>query len=161
MNKKSKASFIAHAAIIAALYILLTLISNALSLANGVIQIRISEALTILPYFTPAAIPGLFAGCILGNLLTGCTPLDIVFGSIATLLGAFFTYKIRKWKYFSPLPPILFNTLLLPPVLAYVYRFEGTLIYFIITIFIGELISCGFLGLILQKALEKYRNLLF
>ena len=77
MKKNSKALFIAHAAIIAALYVVLTLIANALGLANYAIQIRFSEALTILPYFTPAAIPGLFVGCILSNILTGCVPLDI------------------------------------------------------------------------------------
>ena len=85
MNKKT--TFIVHAAVIAALYVVLTLIANALGLANHAIQIRISEALTILPLFTPAAIPGLFIGCILANFLTGCLIWDIVFGSLATLLG--------------------------------------------------------------------------
>ena len=161
MKKNSKALFLAHAAIIAALYVVLTLIANALGLANYAIQIRFSEALTILPYFTPAAIPGLFVGCILSNLLTGCVPLDIFFGSIATLLGAIFTYKIRKWKYLTPLPPIIFNILLVPPVLAFVYKFEGTLYYFALTVGIGEIISCGILGLILLFVLEKYKNVLF
>ena len=161
MKKNSNALFLAHAAIIAALYVVLTLIANALGLANYAIQIRFSEALTILPYFTPAAIPGLFVGCILSNLLTGCVPLDIFFGSIATLLGAIFTYKIRKWKYLTPLPPIIFNILLVPPVLAFVYKFEGTLYYFALTVGIGEIISCGILGLILLSVLEKYKNVLF
>ena len=155
MKKNSKALFIAHAAIIAALYVVLTLIANALGLANYAIQVRFSEALTILPYFTPAAIPGLFVGCILSNLLTGCIPLDILFGSLATLLGAIFTYKMRKWKFLTPLPPILFNMLFIPPVLAYVYNFEGTLYYFAITVGIGEIISCGFLGLMLHSAISK------
>lgn len=161
MKKNSKALFIAHAAIIAALYVVLTLIANALGLANYAIQVRFSEALTILPYFTPAAIPGLFVGCILSNILTGCVPLDIIFGSIATLLGAIFTYKLRKWKFLTPLPPIISNIIFVPPVLAYVYQFEGTLYYFAITVGIGEIISCGILGLILLSILEKYRNVLF
>ena len=161
MKKNSKALFIAYAAIIAALYVVLTLIANALGLANYAIQIRFSEALTILPYFTPTAIPGLFVGCILSNILTGCMPLDILFGSIATLLGAIFTYKLRKWKFLSPLPPIFFNMLFVPPVLAYVYRFEGTLYYFAITVGIGELISCGVLGIMLLLVLEKNRKRLF
>ena len=161
MKKNSKAIFIAYAAIIAALYVVLTLLANALGLANYAIQIRFSEALTILPYFTPAAIPGLFVGCILSNILTGCMPLDILFGSLATLLGAIFTYKIRKWKYLTPLPPIIFNMLLVPPVLAFVYKFEGTLYYFAITVGIGEIISCGVLGLMLLHLLEKYKNRLF
>ena len=161
MKKNSKAMFIAHAAIIAALYVVLTLIANALGLANYAIQVRFSEALTILPYFTPAAIPGLFVGCILSNLLTGCIPLDILFGSLATLLGAIFTYKMRKWKFLTPLPPILFNMLFIPPVLAYVYNFEGTLYYFAITVGIGEIISCGVLGIMLLLLLEKYKSALF
>ena len=85
MNKKIK--FITQAAVIAALYTVLTFIANALGLANQAIQVRISEALTILPVFTPAAIPGLFAGCLLSNVLTGCALLDVVFGSLATLIG--------------------------------------------------------------------------
>lgn len=161
MKKNSKALFIAHAAIIAALYVVLTLIANALGLANYAIQVRFSEALTILPYFTPAAIPGLFVGCILSNILTGCVPLDILFGSLATLLGAIFTYKLRKWKYLTPLPPIIFNMLFVPPVLSFVYQFEGTLLYFAITVGIGEIISCGILGLLLLLVLEKYRGQLF
>ena len=95
MKKNSKALFIAHAAIIAALYVVLTLIANAMGLANYAIQVRFSEALTILPYFTPAAIPGLFVGCILSNIITGCVPLDVLFGSLATLFGAIFTYKLQ------------------------------------------------------------------
>ena len=161
MRKNSKALFIANAAIIAALYVVLTLIANALGLANYAIQVRFSEALTILPYFTPAAIPGLFVGCILSNILTGCVPLDIIFGSLATLLGAIFTYKLRKWKYLTPLPPIIFNILFVPPVLAFVYRFEGTLYYFALTVGIGELISCGVLGIALLLLLEKHRKALF
>lgn len=161
MKKNSKALFVAHASIIAALYVVLTLFSNALGLANYAIQIRFSEALTILPYFTPAAIPGLFVGCILSNTLTGCLPLDIIGGSIATLLGAICTYKLRKWKYLSPLPPIIFNMLIIPPILSFVYQFEGTLYYFTLTVGIGEILSCGILGTFLLLFLEKYRAILF
>ena len=161
MKKNSKALFVAHASIIAALYVVLTLIANALGLANYAIQIRFSEALTILPYFTPAAIPGLFVGCILSNTLTGCLPLDIIGGSIATLLGAICTYILRKWKYLSPLPPIIFNMLIVPPILSFVYQFEGTLYYFTLTVGIGEILSCGVLGTFLLLFLEKYRAILF
>lgn len=161
MKKNSKAMFVAHAAIIAALYVVLTLMANALGLANYAIQIRFSEALTILPYFTPAAVPGLFVGCILSNLLTGCLLPDIIGGSIATLLGAIFTYKMRKWKFIAPLPPIIFNVLIIPPILSFVYHFEGTLLYFSVTVGIGEIISCGILGTFLLMVLEKYRFLLF
>ncbi|MBO5487616.1 MAG: QueT transporter family protein, partial [Eubacterium sp.] len=88
-NKESnKVLLLVQAAMIAALYIVLTFIANALGLASQAIQIRFSEALTILPYFTPAAIPGLFVGCLLSNILTGCALPDIIFGSLATLIGA-------------------------------------------------------------------------
>lgn len=159
---KKEVTFIVHAALIAALYVVLTMIANTLGLANYAIQIRFSEALTILPLFTPAAIPGLFIGCILSNVLTGCMLLDIVFGSIATLLGALGTYALRKkTKWAAPLPPILANTLIVPFVLAYVYQFEGSLPYFMLTVGIGEIISCGVLGLLLYNTLQKYKKHLF
>ncbi len=150
-----------QAAMIAALYVVLTLLANALGLANYAVQVRFSEALTILPFFTPAAIPGLTAGCILSNLLTGCMPLDIVFGSLATLLGAAGTYLLRKHMWAAPLPPIAANTIIVPFILAYVYRFEGSIPYFMLTVGIGELISCGILGMILLGVLNKYKNILF
>lgn len=70
-----KVLFITQAAMIAALYVVLTLLANALGLANYAVQIRFSEYATILPFFTPAAIPGLWVGCVLANFLTGCAPL--------------------------------------------------------------------------------------
>ena len=142
-------------AMIAAAYVVLTLLINSFGLANGVIQVRVSEALTILPYFTPAAIPGLFVGCIVANTLTGCALWDIVLGSLATLLGAVGTYLLRKYKWLAPLPPILANTIIVPFVLSYVYNFEGSIWYFMVTVGIGEVISCGIFGMILLLALEK------
>lgn len=97
-----------QAALIAAMYVVLTWLANIFGLANGAIQVRFSEALTILPYFTPAAIPGLFVGCVISNTITGAAVWDILFGSLATLIGAFFTYKLRHIsKWLAPLPPIL------------------------------------------------------
>lgn len=160
MNKK--VVFIVHAAVIAALYVVLTLVANALGLANYAIQVRFSEALTILPLFTPAAIPGLFIGCILSNFMTGCMLWDIVFGSIATLLGALGTYLLRKnSKWLAPLPPIAANTLIVPFILAYVYQFEGSIPYFMLTVGIGEIISCGILGLLLHNVLQRYKHVIF
>ena len=160
MNKK--VLFIVHAAVIAALYVVLTLLANALGLANYAIQIRFSEALTILPLFTPAAIPGLVIGCFLSNILTGCMLLDIIFGSLATLLGALGTYALRHCsKWLAPLPPIIANTIIVPFVLAYVYQFEGSIPYFMLTVGIGEIISCGILGLLLHGVLGKYKKYLF
>ncbi len=160
MNNK-KIMFLTHAAMIAALYVVLTMIANAMGLANHAIQIRFSEALTILPYFTPAAVPGLFIGCLLSNLLTGCAIPDIIFGSMATLLGALGTLYLRKRKWLAPLPPIAANTLIIPFILAYVYQFEGSLPYFMITVGIGEIISCGILGILLLNILQKYARRIF
>lgn len=165
-NKKVK--FLAHSAAIAALYVVLTLLANAFGLANYAIQVRFSEALTILPLFTPAAIPGLFVGCLLSNILTGCLPMDILCGSIATILGACGTYLIGAYlsgkkftKYLAVLPPIVANTIIVPPLLAFIYCLEGSLWYFAVTVCIGEIISCGILGLILYAALNKHKAAIF
>ena len=118
--KNKNTMFLVQAAAIGAIYVVLTLLFAPLS--YGEVQVRFSEALTILPYFTPAAIPGLFVGCILSNLLGGAIPVDIIFGSIATLIGAIFTYKLRgASKWLAPLPPIAANTVIVPFVLYYGY----------------------------------------
>jgi uncharacterized membrane protein len=156
MNKESKkVLLLVQAAMIAALYVVLTLIANALGLANQSIQVRFSEALTILPYFTPAAIPGLFVGCLLSNIITGCALPDIIFGSLATLIGAVLTRKLRSNKWFAPIPPIVANAIVVPPVLYFVYGL-GPLWFDFITVTIGEVISCGVLGMLLLFALKKY-----
>lgn len=153
--------FMVQAAMIAAVYVVLTYFISAFNLASGAIQVRISEALTILPVFTPAAVPGLFIGCFLSNLLTGCMPLDVVFGSLATLLGALGTYALRRNRWLAPIPPIVSNTLIVPFVLSYVYMAEGTIPFFMLTVGVGEVISCYVLGNILYSALNKYKNVIF
>ena len=92
--KNKGTQFLAEAAVIGAIYVVLTVLFAPLS--YGEVQVRFSEALTILPFFTPAAIPGVFIGCIIANLFGGAIPVDIIFGSIATLIGAVFTYKLRN-----------------------------------------------------------------
>ena len=159
--KKNKVLFLTQAAMIAALYVVLTFVSNAFGLASGAIQIRISEALTILPYFSPVAVPGLFIGCLISNLLTGCALFDVIFGSIATLLGAVGTRLLRRIKWLAPLPPIISNTVIVPFVLTYVYGLPGGIPYFMLTVGIGEIISCGVFGMILLSILSKYRSNLF
>ena len=159
--RRKRTLYVTRAAMIAALYVVLTMIANAFGLANYAIQVRFSESLTILPYFTPAAIPGLFAGCLISNILTGAMPLDVVFGSLATLIGALGTYYFRKWKWLTTVPPILANTIIVPYVLMHVYHFEGSLAYFMVTVGIGEIISCGVIGMGLLFALEKYKKDLF
>ena len=159
--RTKRVTFITQAAMIAAIYVVLTIFVSAFNLASGTIQVRISEALTVLPAFTPAAIPGLFIGCFISNLVSGCLPLDILFGSLATLLGACGTYLLRKWKWAVPIPPILANALIVPFVLAYVYHIPGGVPYFMVTVGIGEIISCGMLGIIVYNILARYRNVIF
>lgn len=162
MKKNNNPIFLTQAAVIAALYVVLTLLANALGLANYSIQVRFSEALTILPIFTPAAVPGLFVGCLLSNILTGCIFWDIIFGPIATLLGAIGTRLLRKKsKWLATLPPILSNTLIVPFILAFAYKFDGSLPYFMFTVGLGEILSCTVLGLILYSVLYKYRKHIF
>ncbi len=159
--KKMNAIFIAQAAMIAAFYVVLTYVSNLAGLASGVIQVRLSEALTILPFFTPAAIPGLAIGCFLSNVLTGCALFDVIFGSIATLIGAIGTYFLRKYKWLAPVTPILANILIIPYVLQVAYGIEDSYWFLMLTIGIGELISAGILGMILLFSLEKNKLTIF
>ncbi|MBQ9928367.1 MAG: QueT transporter family protein [Lachnospiraceae bacterium] len=159
-NNQNQVMLLVHAAMIAALYVVLTFIANALGLASSAIQIRFSEALTILPYFTPAAIPGLFIGCLLSNVMTGCALPDIIFGSLATLIGAVFTRKLRRYKWLAPIPPILSNAVIVPFVLLYAYGIKPLWFSFV-TVTAGEIISCGVLGMILLFSLQKYANRIF
>ncbi len=158
--KKKNIHLLTQAAMIAALYVVLTFVANAFGLANYAVQVRFSEALTILPYFTAAGIPGLFIGCLISNVLTGCALPDIVFGSLATLIGAVGTYKLRSFKWLAPLPPIAANAVIVPLVLKYAYGIEPLWFSFV-TVTAGELISCGLLGMLLLLALDKYRSRLF
>lgn len=159
--KDQRIKLICQGGIIAALYLALTLLANALGLANYAVQVRFSESLTILPYFTPAAVPGLFVGCLLSNILTGCALPDIIFGSLATLIGAVATYMLRnKSKWLAPLPAILSNAIIVPFVLLYAYGIEPLWFSFV-TVTAGEIISCGVLGMLLLNALKKYDSVLF
>ena len=118
MNKKtSKVRFLALSAVIAALYAVLTYAAAAMNLAFGAVQFRFSEALTVLPAFTPAAIPGLAVGCLISNLASPLGVVDWVFGTLATLLAGIFSYLVRniRWKeipVLAPLPPVIFNALI-------------------------------------------------
>ena len=161
MKTRNSVLYMTQAALIAALYVVITWYINAFNLANGAIQLRISEALTILPVFTPAAIPGLFVGCLLSNTLTGCVIWDIIFGSLATLIGAFGTYLLRKTKFIFTLPPVIANMLIVPAVLRYAYGIGDAYWYLMVTVGIGEAISVCVLGFLLRKVLEKSKNIIF
>ena len=141
---------------VAALYVVLTGISAMLNLDKGAIQLRLSEALTVLPIVTPAAIPGLFIGCFLSSALYGGIPIDVIFGSAATLIGAVGTYYIgKKHPLVATLPPVIANTVAVPLILKYAYMLEGPVTYVAITVFIGEFICCCVLGTALLHSLPK------
>lgn len=156
MNKKTK--YLTQGAMTAALYVVLTMVSHTFGMDSGVIQFRLSEALCILPMFSPSAIMGLFVGCALSNLLAGGIVWDVIFGSIATLIGAIGTYKLRRIPAAAVASPIIANTIIVPFVLAYAYGFEGGIPYFMLTVGAGEIISCGVFGSILYITLKKYKN---
>ena len=162
MSKISKkTAYITQAALIAALYTVLTMVAAGFDLASGAIQVRFSEALTIMPFFTPAAIPGLTLGCLLSNILTGCVLPDVIFGTLATLLGALGSCALRKNRFLCAIPPIVSNALIIPFVLTYAYHIPGGIPFFMLTVGLGELISCMGLGQLLLQALLPFRGRLF
>lgn len=151
MNKKVR--FLTKAAMIAAIYTVLTLAFEAISF--GMIQCRISEALNVLTFFTPAAIPGVSIGCLLSNILGGADMLDIIFGTLATLIGAIASWSLRKHKWLVPLPAIISNTIIIPWVLRFAYAEATAIPFLMLTVGIGEVISVGVLGMCLLFALDK------
>lgn len=160
--------FMVQAAMIAAIYVALTFVSSSMGLASGTIQVRISEALCILPVFTTAAIPGLWLGCLMANLLTGGILVDVLFGSIATLLGAVGTYFLRKHRFACTLPPVVANMVIVPFVLRYGYGFiteyhgiDWSLPFNAVTVGIGEIITCVIVGGVLLRIFLRYRNVIF
>lgn len=158
--KNKRVTYLTQAAMIAALYVVLTFVFAPISF--GEIQVRISEILTVLPIFSPAAIPGLFVGCFLGNILGGAILPDVVFGSIATLLGALGTYYLRKQlKVLALLPPVIANICVVPFVLRYAYGVALPIPFLMLTVGVGEVISCELLGNVLVAVLSKYKNRIF
>ena len=160
MKLSKKTLFLVQAALIAAIYVVLTVVFAPFSF--GEVQVRIAEALTILPVFLPAAVPGLFVGCLLGNMLGGAVLPDIIFGSLATLIGALGTRALRKaHPFLAPIPPIAANTLIVPFVLKYAYAVDLPIPFMMLTGGIGEVVSCGIFGLVLYYALNGRRAQIF
>lgn len=157
----SSALYITRGAIVAAMYVALTYLASILGLSSGVIQFRISEALCVLPIFMPEAIPGLAIGCLLSNALTGCVFWDVVFGTVATLIGAVGAYLLRKLParliWLATLPTVLANAIIVPFVLMYAYGIEGGYFYFMLTVGIGEVVCATIGGTILYFAMKKAR----
>lgn len=158
-NSRRKTRLITEAALIAAIYTVLCIIFKPISFSF--LQVRIAEMLTILPYYTGSAIPGVTIGCLISSLLTGADIFDIIFGSLATFIGALGSYALRRHKYLVPLPPVISNALIIPPVLRFAYGEGQPLPFMMLTVGIGELISCYILGLALLFLLGKYRNVIF
>ena len=161
--KKSNTLSLARGGIIAALYVALTYASFLFGLSSGAIQLRLSEMLTILPAFLPEAIPGLYIGCIIANLLTGGSIYDILLGSLATLIGAIGARMLRKTHpLLIAMPTVIANALIVPLVIILSAGGEETFAsfpYFALTVGIGEFLSAGLLGWIAYRAIEKNKIL--
>ena len=162
---KKNTRFLAQAGMIAAIYVALTLISAMFGLASGAIQVRISEMLCVLPIYTAAAIPGVTVGCLLSNIICGGTVYDIIFGTLATLIGVLIAYFIRRIPYLASIPTILSNAIIIPVVLIASGVGGWDLFpYFAATVGLGEVIACGILGTVLVVYMEKHpsaRKMLF
>jgi uncharacterized membrane protein len=159
---KGKTAFVIQTIVIAALYVILTLIANMFGMANGIIQVRISEALTVLPYFTPAAIPGLFIGCLTANYIMGNPMYDVLIGSSATLVAAVISYLVRKYKFAVPIPPIVVTAFTIPFIYNVLLRLDDHSFWASVALVgTGEIISCGVLGVAVMLGLEDYKDKLF
>ena len=156
--KNSKILFMTQGALIAAVYVALSFVAYSFGLSgNAVVQMRLSEVLTVLPAFMPAAIPGLTIGCLLTNILTGGAVWDIVFGTLATLLGALGTFALRKNKWLAPIPPILANARIIPPVLIFAYGATEAYWFILLTVTAGEVLACAAVGYPLMFMMRRYR----
>ena len=156
---RNSTAYLCRGAMIAACYVVLTYVANLFGLANGAIQFRISEALCILPIFLPEAVPGLFIGCLISNLITAGNPFDIVFGALATLIGAYGAWLLRKLPHkllwLATIPTVLANMLIVPPVLIFAYGVEDAYLWLVLTVGIGEVVCAAIGGTILGYALKK------
>jgi len=160
-RKTSPALYLTRGAIIAALYVVLTYISALFGLSSGVVQLRISEALCILPIFFAEAVPGLYVGCIVANLIAAANPWDILFGSLATLIGAVGCRLLRKLPdnltWLATIPTVIANAAIVPPVLIFAYGATDAYWYILFTVATGEVVSAGVFGYILYLGLKKSR----
>ena len=163
-NTKQITLYTTRGALIAALYVLLTELATLMGLSSGVIQLRFSEAMCILPIFFPEAIPGLFIGCLISNLMVpGVVIWDVIFGSLATLIGAIGARLLRnlpqKYKWVATIPTIAANMIIVPFVIIYAYAAPDSYWFLMLTVGIGELICAGFGGSALYYTMKKYDKL--
>lgn len=154
MKKRSSGTrFITQAGLIAAIYAVLCIVLRPISF--GEVQLRVSEALTLLPVIMPAAVPGLFIGCLLANLLGGAGLIDIVFGSLTTLAAALCTARLREKPLLAALPPVLFNALVIGCILRYAYGVALPLWLCMASVGLGQLIACYAMGLPLVRMMRR------
>lgn len=162
MRKRGTARFITRAGVVAALYVVLTYLTTLCGLASGAVQFRISEMLTILPVFVFEAVPGLTIGCLIANMISGgLAVIDIIFGTVATLIGALGAYLLRKLPpkliWIATLPNIMANTLILPPVILYAYGSDYGYFLTMLFIFISQVLAAGIGGTLLYPVIKKSR----
>ena len=157
---------IVRGGLIAAIYVVLTLIFQPISF--GAIQFRIAEALTLMPLLTLDAVPGLFIGCLIANAMGGGVWFDVALGSVATLLAALCTRKFRDKPFLGALFPAIFNGLIVGPVVYFAYVRApgdpvsvGTMLFNMATVAFGELVVCYVLGLPMTYGLKKLPSKLF
>ena len=152
--------FLLRASLIAAVYTALCLLFQPISFGFAGVQLRVSEALTLLPMLTTAAVPGLFVGCLLSNLLGGAMMIDVVVGSLTTLAAALCTRKLRNHPLWAAVPPVLFNALTVGCIIHYVYGVNMPLWLCMLSVGLGQLAACYGIGLPLMKMMtripEKY-----
>ncbi|MBO5702880.1 MAG: QueT transporter family protein [Clostridia bacterium] len=160
-KNKKHVRFLCEAALIAAIYVILTYFCAAVGMSSGAIQLRFSEALCIFGLFTPAALPGVALGCFMANLLTGCALWDIVFGSLASLIGMIGLVALKKFPYIAPVPYALANMIIVPFVVKLVYAAPEALPLIFLTVGIGEIISVFGFGIPLYLVLKKHKNTIF
>ena len=162
MRTVSKVRFLAQGAVIAALYAVLTYLAAAMNLAYGPVQFRFSEALTVLPVFTPAAIPGLFIGCLIANALGGGILLDVLAGSLTTLAAAYLTWMLRgKSKFLASVPPVVLNAIVIPWVLKFGYGEPLPIPFLMVTVGLGEILTASIMGTVLLCVLARYKGVIF
>ena len=157
--RKSNIQQLTLAAMVAAVYFVLCYFGNIFQLTFGPVQVRLGEALPVLPFLFPAAAPGLALGCLLTNILSPYGPIDIVIGSLATLLAAIWTEKVdRPWL--APLPPVLCNAVIVGAEIAWAETgitpaFWTAFGFNAVTVGLGELIACYALGSLLLSAMPQ------
>ena len=157
MNTSRRIQRVSMSAIIAAMYIVLTIVSASVGLSSGAIQFRLSEALCILPAFTLSAIPGLFVGCFLSNLIAGGVLFDMIFGAFATLIGALGTYAFRKNRWIAGLCPVIANMVIVPIILIKEYGVPVKYPILMLSVGLGEFVCAFILGELLYSAIKRRR----